>query len=173
MSYSSDDIQEYNSADSTIRSLRAALASVNEAWQAALIRAGSLETDLAEARSSLTEVEARLPEGMKHCTIQFRECAKGHGWLTATNWVEHGCQICLLAEAERERDGLRAQRAEITIAADRTIMILRGWQDKTAALEADLATTREALEFAINQEDRVAAHPSCGGRGRRQIYENE
>lgn len=43
----------------------------------------------------------QLPEGMEHCTIQFKECEKGHGWLTATNWVQHGCSTC---EIERLRD---------------------------------------------------------------------
>lgn len=42
----------------------------------------------------------QLPEGMKHCTIVFKECPVGHGWLTATNWVQHDCPIC-------ERDALR------------------------------------------------------------------
>ena len=40
----------------------------------------------------------QLPTGMEECTIQFKECPKGHGWLTAANWAQHGCQTC-----ERER----------------------------------------------------------------------
>ena len=46
---------------------------------------------------------AQLPDGMKDCTIIFKECDKGHGWLTATNWVQHGCSTC---ERERLRDAL-------------------------------------------------------------------
>ncbi len=49
---------------------------------------------------------AQLPEGMKHCTIEFKECDKGHGWLTATNWVQHGCPTC-------ENDTLAAKLAEV------------------------------------------------------------
>ena len=47
----------------------------------------------------LAEARAQLPEGMKRCTILFKECEKGHGWLTATNWVQHGCPHCDLANA--------------------------------------------------------------------------
>lgn len=50
-------------------------------------------------------LKAQLPEGMKHCTIVFKECEVGHGWLTATNWVQHGCLKCeneaLRKDAER------------------------------------------------------------------------
>lgn len=46
-------------------------------------------------------IAAQLPDGMEHCTILFKECAKGHGWLTATNWVQHGCPTCAV-QAERE-----------------------------------------------------------------------
>jgi hypothetical protein len=42
----------------------------------------------------------QLPEGMKHCTIVFKECPQGHGRLTATNWVQHDCHWC---EIERLR----------------------------------------------------------------------
>jgi len=48
----------------------------------------------------------QLPEGMKHCTIVFKECPQGHGSLTATNWVQHDCNWC---EIER----LRARVAEL------------------------------------------------------------
>jgi hypothetical protein len=46
-------------------------------------------------------LRAQLPTGMEHCTIVFKECEVGHGRLTATNWVDHGCDTC-------ERDRLRA-----------------------------------------------------------------
>ena len=49
------------------------------------------------ATSRATEIErllAQPPEGMKDCTITFKECDKGHGWLTATNWVQHACPYC-------------------------------------------------------------------------------
>jgi hypothetical protein len=43
-----------------------------------------------------TKLKAQLPEGMEHCTIIFKECEMGHGWLTATNWIQHGCLVCEL-----------------------------------------------------------------------------
>lgn len=42
----------------------------------------------------VTGLRSQLPAEMQDCTIIFKECAKGHGWLTATNWVQHDCQIC-------------------------------------------------------------------------------
>lgn len=52
----------------------------------------------------LTEARAQLPEGMKHCTIVFRECPLKHSWLTATNWEDFPCPWCARDEARRERD---------------------------------------------------------------------
>ncbi len=48
----------------------------------------------------IKELQAQLPSGMKHCTIQFKECEKGHGYLTATNWIDHGCPACRIKELE-------------------------------------------------------------------------
>ena len=79
-----------------------------------------LERELAEAKeqlrlcnvdqfttaAELAEARAQLPAEMQECNIVFKQCKLGHGWLTATNWVQHECQICELAEAiakERER----------------------------------------------------------------------
>jgi len=62
------------------------------------------ERDAALAR--VGELEKQLPEGMERCTITFHECGKGHGWLSATNWVQHPCQHC-------ERDALKARVAEL------------------------------------------------------------
>lgn len=55
-------------------------------------------------------LRAQLPDGMEHCTIQFKECPEGHGWLTATNWVQHGCPTC-------ERNRLRAALSDIHLKA--------------------------------------------------------
>jgi hypothetical protein len=45
-------------------------------------------------------LRAQLPDEMQDCTIVFKECERGHGRLTATNWVQHECQTC---ENERLR----------------------------------------------------------------------
>jgi hypothetical protein len=42
------------------------------------------------------QLYSQLPEGMKRCTIVFKECDDGHGSLTVKNWVQHECQICAL-----------------------------------------------------------------------------
>lgn len=46
---------------------------------------------------ALSRLSAQLPESIKHCTIRFKECEKGHGRLTADNWVDHGCPWCEIA----------------------------------------------------------------------------
>ena len=51
-------------------------------------------------------LRSQLPEGMKDCTILFKECELGHGRLTATNWIDHGCPHCKLNEAAAFLDGL-------------------------------------------------------------------
>ena len=51
----------------------------------------------------LAETKAQIPDEMKHCTILFKQCALGHGWLTATNWVQQGCPTCKTAEADRDK----------------------------------------------------------------------
>jgi len=56
-----------------------------------------------DAAGEIYRLRDQLPEGMKHCTIQFKECEKGHGRLTATNWVQHGCLQC---EIDRLRSGI-------------------------------------------------------------------
>jgi len=55
----------------------------------------------------IAELEAQLPDGMKDCTIVFKECEKGHGTLTATNWVQHECATCKIAELEANVKTLR------------------------------------------------------------------
>jgi hypothetical protein len=57
----------------------------------------ALDGALSEVERMAVECEQlrlQLPKGMEHCTIRFIECEKGHGRLTATNWVEHGCYHC-------------------------------------------------------------------------------
>jgi len=59
-------------------------------------------SEIIKFQKLIAELESQLPEGMKHCTIQFKECEAGHGWLTATNWVQHGCPTCKQRELEAE-----------------------------------------------------------------------
>ena len=58
----------------------------------------------------LERLRAQLPDGMQYCTIQFLECEKGHGRLTATNWVKHGCDTCEIERLQEIVDRLPAYR---------------------------------------------------------------
>jgi hypothetical protein len=89
--------------------------------------------DLPAALTALRQAWGQLPDGMKHCTILYKECEKGHGRLTATNWLDSGCPFCQqdkiaeslhrvgcqrdtamlqLETAERERDEARRMLAQ-------------------------------------------------------------
>lgn len=48
----------------------------------------------------IAELEARLPAEMSHCSIRFVECEAGHGRLTASNWVDEGCNRCRIVGLE-------------------------------------------------------------------------
>jgi hypothetical protein len=70
----------------------------------------------------------QLPKGMKNCTIIFQGCEKGHGWLTATNWVQRECLTC-------ERDALRATVAEQGAALAAASHALRSYQYGNSATD--------------------------------------
>jgi hypothetical protein len=66
----------------------------------------AVERDLARKERDnlscrLEERSNQLPPEMQDCTIRFIACEKGHGRLTATNWIDPGCQQCRL-DAIRE-----------------------------------------------------------------------
>ena len=61
-------------------------------------------TPYADAQATVEALQAQLPAEMQECTILFKECEKGHGRLTATNWIDHGCQTCAMEALQRERD---------------------------------------------------------------------
>lgn len=62
------------------------------------------ETQASEGRSQqkIAALKSQLPNGMEHCTIVFKECERGHGWLSATNWIDCCCSTC-------KRDSLESQ----------------------------------------------------------------
>lgn len=53
----------------------------------------------------------KLPEGMENRTILFKECEKGHGRLTANNWIDKGCPHCV---SDGLRQALAGLLADIT-----------------------------------------------------------
>lgn len=60
------------------------------------------EAALEQTLKERDKLLAQLPDGMKHCTIQFKECSLGHGWLTADNWIDYGCPTCAQQAVESE-----------------------------------------------------------------------
>lgn len=48
----------------------------------------------------IMELREQLPDGMKCCTLRLVECPRGHGRLTADNWIDHGCDSCRIEELE-------------------------------------------------------------------------
>lgn len=92
------------------------------------------ETDWRRDLASLEEfISKKFPDGMEHCTIQFKKCEKGHGRLTAKNWIDHGCPTC-------ERDRLI---------------------DMATKHEATLTMHCLELEEDRARLDWLAAHPVC------------
>ena len=62
----------------------------------------------AKCNKEIQALRAQLPVGMQHCTIVFKRCEHGHGTLTATNWVQHECETCLI-------NSLRAKVASVEV----------------------------------------------------------
>jgi hypothetical protein len=131
--------------------------------------------ELADKKKRLEECEARMPEGMKHCTIVLRQCDNGHSWLTAKNWVEFDCPWCQLsatqvklAEAEgsiasmhmglakekQRGDSLKADKERLEKEVDRLA-------DKLKTSEA--AASEEAAH-ADELEDQQPAKPAEASR---------
>lgn len=70
-------------------------------------KVGSELVKAAEATAALMTSKlknAQLPEGMQDCVIVFKECDFGHGRLTATNWVDHGCPKCQADQFKKETE---------------------------------------------------------------------
>jgi hypothetical protein len=74
-----------------------------------------------ERKAQVASLRAQLPAEMQDCTILFKKCERGHGRLTAANWIDQGCHWCqirsLRDEGERERLDLecRLQSAHLRI----------------------------------------------------------
>ena len=95
-------------------------------------------------------LHAQLPDGMQKCTIVFKECEKGHGWLTATNWVQHECHTCERDKAIFEMEDLRKICAEQMERANT-------WRDRAKTME----DKRGYMSFWGPKSE--VAEPGCGG----------
>jgi len=80
-----------------------------------------LEGELIKDLRALAKALSRLPDEVKNCTIQLKECGRGHAWLTAANWVQHGCLVC-------ELEAARAQCAEMRRAIESLRVNLLPWK---------------------------------------------
>ena len=76
-------------------------------------------------------LQAQLPEGMQDCTIIFKECEVGHGWLTAKNWKQFDCPTCRIAELEAQLESAKIDIERLVTYAEK--------------LEAQLAETQKEL----------------------------
>jgi hypothetical protein len=95
---------------------------------------------LAERYAALRQ---RLPASMQGCTIVFRECAKGHGWLTATNWVDFPCPTCALAALrQRHAEAVHQAWLEAFEAGEDHARIPDGALDRDAAWLSSAAKAR-------------------------------
>jgi hypothetical protein len=98
------------SLEQHVSELEKSLENVRSDRDAALTELKATKERLISCETAVETLRAQLPDGMKHCTILFKECAKGHGWLTATNWVPFGCPTC-------ERLTLKADDAAVLMRA--------------------------------------------------------
>jgi hypothetical protein len=57
---------------------------------------------IAAREAEIAELKKQLPDEMKHCTIVFEECEKGHGGLRGTNWVKNPCPWCTIATLQAQ-----------------------------------------------------------------------
>ena len=97
-----------------------------------------------EWRSRAITATTSLPEEMEHCTIRFRECALGHGWLTADNWVQHDCPTCTIQKVDAELQDHVRSRNEMEKRAEKAEDELR-W----------LILSFDAVEWYGNEFNRV------------------
>ena len=163
-------------ADDHIKSLQARMAELEKREAAydiilkvvsnALERAGVTECDNpGDAIEMITKERdgllSQLPEGMKHCTIIFKECDKGHGWLTATNWVQHGCPKCefdRIVDEKHELQRLRRQSSNMVSALHLEACQWRIKAEKAEQERDGLAAKCAELSSAIRSVNRGKQH---------------
>ena len=86
--------------------LTAEIASLKAEVESYKYEAERLVKESHDAQAEVEKLKEQLPHSMKHCTIVFEECEKGHGWLTATNWGDFSCPTCALTASENKRKEL-------------------------------------------------------------------
>jgi len=111
-----------------------------------------------ECKDSLIEtLQAQLPAEMPGCTILFKECEKGHGRLTATNWIDHGCGTCTLEQLQAQLAELRDGCEMMTHTAGTFQELWRGACDQREAMEAQLRQVEGERNTARHRVDELEA----------------
>lgn len=80
---------------------------------------------LCKLDDKVARLKSQLPLGMAHCTIVFNECALGHGWLSATNWVQHECPTCSLNAARKRAEAAEKALRTLRAAASELLLSMR------------------------------------------------
>lgn len=112
-----------------------------------------------KAERELAEAKAQLPDGMKDCTILFKQCDKGHGWLTATNWVQHGCPTCELDSALSARGPSEDHRI-LEAAYESLKARMVGAETYICELERNAATRSTKLAFTHEDAAKIVERKS-------------
>ena len=63
-------------------------------------------------KAEVKRLRSQIPDTMPACTILFKECEVGHGWLTADNWVQHECKQCEIKSLTKEVEALKAEQVK-------------------------------------------------------------
>jgi hypothetical protein len=108
-----------------------------------------------------------LPLEMPGCKIELKECELGHGRLTATNWIDHGCPWCRIAALEadnkRLREALDVEREECAKIADDEDQEIASsgqhdnWVARQDALKEVAAKIRARAALSARQTDSLRA----------------
>lgn len=115
------------------------------------------EVERVDWQAKAEALRAQLPDGMKHCTILFKQCEKGHGELTATNWIQHPCLVCERDQLRSEVDRLQGRYDAAELARK---IVKRDLETRFGVYDGDDMDWREV--FAEIAE--LAAIRSQGGR---------
>jgi hypothetical protein len=100
-------------------------------------------------RERVVQLESQLPEGMRHCTIVFVECERGHGRLQGTNWTDGGCPHCKLEGMRRINRAQARTVGELRVSRDEWRDIALADKRDHAKRELDNAQALDGLTLEV------------------------
>jgi hypothetical protein len=92
-----------------------------------------------------SRLQAQLPSEMQDCTILFVECEKGHGRLTAKNWVGRDCHWCAIEKLKEALKPFAAIPLWRDTYPDARLDSLAAYQMMGYVKVADVRAAREAI----------------------------